>query len=219
MRLQHARTELELHELSCRAGPALLVLHALGGSSADWAEAAAAWPGRVFALDFSGHGRSQWVRGGVYMPELLAADADSALAHIGAASIAGAGIGAYVALLLAGGRPAAVPAALLLPGSGIAGGGPHPDFDRPPLPPAGNPALPSGCDPRLVTLLYDPRPPDYAARFAGTARCLLLLDDGNERPPWWAAALRSAPAEMIRTDVRGGLGRLAERVTSSEVPR
>ena len=71
MRLRHARIELELHELSQRDGPTLLLLHALGGSSADWAEAPALWPGRVCALDFSGHGRSDWLQGGGYLPELL----------------------------------------------------------------------------------------------------------------------------------------------------
>jgi pimeloyl-ACP methyl ester carboxylesterase len=219
MRLRHARTDLELHELSHRDGPALLLLHALGGSSADWSEAAAHWPGRVFALDFSGHGRSQWVRGAVYVPELLAGDADAALAHIGAAAIAGAGIGAYVALLLAGGRPAAVPAALLLPGRGLAGGGPRPDLDRPLLPLAANPSLPTDCDPQLAALLYDPRPPDYAARFAVAARRLLLIDDGDERPPWWDAAGRAASAEVVDAGVRSALGRLAELVTNSEVTR
>ena len=109
MRLQHARTALELHELSHRDGPSLLLLHALGGSSVDWSEAPALWPGRVYALDFSGHGRSEWVRGGVYLPEFLVADADIALAHIGAAALAGAGVGAYVALLLAGARHQQVP--------------------------------------------------------------------------------------------------------------
>lgn len=216
MRLRHARVELELHELSRRAdGPALLLLHALGGSSADWSEAAALWPGRVFALDFSGHGRSQWVRGGVYSPELLASDADTALTHIGAAAVAGAGVGAYVALLLAGGRSAAVSAALLLPGHGLAGGGPRPDFDQPPVLPIG-PALPADCDAQLGGLLRDPRPPDYAATFAAAVRRLVLLEDGDERPPWWHAVRRTARAEVIDTDVRSALGCLAELVMNVE---
>src|SRR5262245_30656056 len=124
MRLQHARTALELHELSGRNGPALLLLHALGGSGSDWSEVPALWPGRVYALDFCGHGRSEWMSGGVYLPEILIGDADVALAHIGVAAIAGAGIGAYAAALLAGGRRKHVPAALLLPGHGLDGGGP-----------------------------------------------------------------------------------------------
>jgi pimeloyl-ACP methyl ester carboxylesterase len=212
MRLRHARVELELHELSQRDGPSLLLLHALGGSSADWAEAAALWPGRVSALDFSGHGRSQWVHGGVYLPEQLAGDADAALAHLDGAAIAGAGFGAYVALLLAGARPAQVRAALLMPGRGLGGGGPEPNFDRPllaPLTPAAHVELPPGCDPLLCALEADPRPPAYALRFAARARRLLLLDDGTPRPAWWEA-VRSAPtAESIGGDARQALARLA----------
>ena len=213
MRLTHARTTLELHELSRRDGPTLLLLHALGGSSADWSEAPALWPGRVYGLDFCGHGRSDWVRGGVYLPELCAGDADMALNEIGAAAIAGAGFGAYVALLLAGGRRASVPAALLLAGRGLFGGSASPDFDRPlvsVLTSGANAALPPGCDPLLCALECDTRPPDYAARFAGGARRLLLLEDGSERPPWWERTREAPTAESITGDVGSALRRLAD---------
>jgi len=215
MRLRHARIELELHELSPRSGPALLLLHALGGSSADWAEAAAQWPGRVYALDFSGHGRSQWVHGGVYLPEQLAGDADAALAHTGPAAVAGAGLGAYVALLLAGARREQVRAALLMPGRGLHGGGAEPNFDRPvltSLTPAAHADLPPGCDPLLCALELDPRPPAYAERFAAAACRLLLRADGSPLPPWWEA-VRSAPtAESIDGDARQALARLAAAI-------
>jgi pimeloyl-ACP methyl ester carboxylesterase len=211
MRLRHARTEVELHELSQRDGPALLLLHALGGSSADWAEAPALWPGRVWALDFSGHGRSAWVHGGVYYPELLAGDADAALAHIGPAAVVGAGVGAYVALLLAGGRRDAVGAALLLPGRGLAGGGAQPDFDRrltDLYAPAPEAALPAGCDPMLNALERYPRPPEYVAHFAAAARRLVLLEDDGARPPWWEAARQSPAARSIGGDLRAALAEL-----------
>lgn len=211
MRLLHARTELELHELSRRDGPALLLLHELGGSSVDWSEAPAQWPGRVYALDFCGHGRSQWSRGGVYWPEQFAADADVALAHIGPASIAGAGLGAYVALLLAGGRPDHVAAALLLPGRGLDGGGPAPTFDRPVLAafdPAANEPLPEGCDPLCCILQLDPRPPTYVAHYAAAARRLVLLEDGSDRPPWWLEARKAPRAESISSDPRSALSAL-----------
>jgi pimeloyl-ACP methyl ester carboxylesterase len=201
---------LELHELSHRDGPALLLLHALGGSSADWSEAPALWPGRVYALDFCGHGRSEWVHGGTYYPELLAADADIALAHIGRAAIAGAGVGAYVALMLAGGRPDQVAAALLLPGRGLAGGGP-PDFNRSvlaQLTPAASPALPAGCDPFCCSLQVDARPVEYAVRFAAAARRLFLAEDNAERPPWWEAIRHAASAEVVDADVRSAFAKL-----------
>ena len=131
MRIKHGRVSLELHELVRRDGPALLLLHALYGSHSDWGESPGCWPGAVYGLDFSGHGGSAWVTGGGYTAELLAGDADAALAQIGHATLAGAGIGAYVALLLAGARPEHVPAALLLPGAGLEGGGAAPDFENP----------------------------------------------------------------------------------------
>ena len=86
--LRHGRVSLALHELRGGSGPKLLCLHALGATSEAWREPSRAWPGPVFALDFSGHGRSGRVRGGGYTPELLAGDADAALAHLGEAVLA-----------------------------------------------------------------------------------------------------------------------------------
>jgi len=211
MRLRHARTDLELHELSHRDGPALLLLHALGGSSAGWSELPASWPGSVFALDFSGHGRSARVHGGVYMPELLVADADAALAAIGPAALAGAGLGAYVALLLAGGRRDQVGGALLLAGRGL-NGAPQPDFDRPMLSlfkPDAHPPLPPDCDPLLCALEADVRPADYAVRYAHAARRVLLHEDGSARPPWWEAVRAAPSAEIVGGDAASALMRLA----------
>jgi pimeloyl-ACP methyl ester carboxylesterase len=216
--VRHARVNIALHELSGASGPSLLLLHALGGSSADWGELPAAWPGRVFAVDFSGHGQSAWARGAVYYPELLAGDADAALAEIGPAAIAGAGVGAYVALLLAGGRRDVVPAALLLPGRGLNGGGELPDWDRPTLQffdTTASAPLPSGCDPQLCMLEWDTRPVDYASRFAAVARQLLLLEDGTERPPWWRAAGEAAGARSVHGDVPDAL-RLLRAASSAD---
>lgn len=193
IRLHHGRTTLALHELGHGGGLPLLYLHAVGGRAADGAALAAAWPGRAVGLDFSGHGDSDRLAGGAYWPELLLADADVALEQLGSAALAGAGFGAYIALLLAGSRPQAVPLALLLPGRGLAGGGPQPNFDRPflsPLTPADHPPLPDGTDPMACALGLDPRPPEYAARFAAAATRLVLVEDGSARPPWWTAVAR-----------------------------
>lgn len=217
--LRHARVALALHELTPRAdGPALLLLHALGGSTADWGELPPTWPGRVFGLDFCGHGASAWARGGVYYPETLAGDADAALAEIGPAAIAGAGIGAYVALLLAGGRRDLVPAALLLPGRGLSGGGDWPDPAQSVLrllDPA-DPPLPDGCDPRLAMLDRDTRPIDYSSRFAAAARALLLLENGGERPPWWRDAAERATARAVEGDLAAALQLLAAAIKPGE---
>jgi pimeloyl-ACP methyl ester carboxylesterase len=192
--LSHSRGSVALHELASGSGPTLLCLHAVGGSSADFRDVA--WPGRVLALDFVGHGASSRLRGRAYLPEVIALDADTALMHAGTACVFGAGVGAYVALMLAGARPSRIPAALLVPGAGLDGGGELPDF-------AGEhdsferwhdfaPELP-GCDPGVRRLERDIRPRDYARDFALGARRLLLVEDGELRPPWWQA-VREAPA-------------------------
>ncbi len=213
MRLQHARVSLELHELSTRQGPALLLLHALYGSASDWTEIAAAWTGPVYALDFCGHGRSDWLLAGGYTPELFAGDADCALARIGTATVVGAGVGAYTAMLLAGARPHLVPAALLLPGAGLAGGGGLPDFVNPRARftefPTQNRQSRSGIDPLVAALEHDVRPPDYVEPFARAARRLLLVEEVATPPPWWQTAHASPNAEVVRPNLKAGLARLA----------
>jgi len=218
-KLAGGRTAIALHELRAGAGPTLLALHALGGSQRDCAALAAHWPGRVLALDFAGHGDSDWSRGGSYTPELHAADADVALAELGEAFVVGAGLGAYVALLLAGTRPASVPAALLLPGRGLEGGGPEPRHDRPPeevnadalrmLAAAEATARPA-FDPMGRSCETDPRPPDHARPFADAARLLLLAEDGGARPPWWEAARGAARAEAVPVEPASALRRLLD---------
>ena len=204
MRIKHGRVTLELHELVRREGLPLLLLHALYGSSADWGEAPGSWPGAVWALDFAGHGHSESIAGGAYYPELLVGDADAALAHIGRAALAGAGVGAYVALLLAGARRDTVPAALLLPGAGLAGGGALPDFERDFPQFEVTARQPGACDPLVCTLERDVRPVDYAESFACAARRILLVEDEELRP----AVVGSRTAQPSR---RNGRRRPADR--------
>jgi pimeloyl-ACP methyl ester carboxylesterase len=210
--LHHGELKVCLHALR-REGEAepLLLLHALGGSAADWDVGRLAWPGPVYALDFSGHGHSDSVRGGAYHPEYWACDADIALAAIGGrASLVGAGVGAYVALLLAGARAQEITRALLLAGAGLDGGGAMPDFERPFQPPQ----HPRG--PRLSTPSTDPavdfsqfgvRTPKYASGFARAARRIVLLEDGWPRPPWWHALRELTPVRLERGELAGALER------------
>jgi pimeloyl-ACP methyl ester carboxylesterase len=194
LRLRHARIELALHELRSGLGRALLLLHGLGERSPQAPPAhAAAWPGPVFALDFAGHGASDASRGGGYTAEVLMGDADTALRQLGKATLLGRGLGAYVALLLAGARPAHVRGAVLSDGLGLAGGGAEaatPSLVYP------NPGALSPPDPfALVELSRDVRPPDYATAFVRQANELSGLERPiavccAEKPDWLEAVLR-----------------------------
>ncbi len=196
--LRHNRIELALHHLrggSSSARP-LLVLHGLGERSPaappPWA---LAWPGPVTALDFTGHGRSTVPRGGGYTAELLLGDADAALAALTASgesstiTVVGRGLGAYIALQLAGARAAQVHGAILLDGPGLAGG---------PTGPTSQSFFSlatdgSAPDPyALVELGRDLRPPDYATSFVRLALEGSGLDEPIAvcsvfRPEWLAA--------------------------------
>jgi len=210
--LRHATVTLALHPLSRGDGLPLLLLHALGGSAADWRVLPVGWDGPVYALDFSGHGDSQWVKGGGYTPELFTADADTALERIGAAAVAGIGLGAYIAVLLAGARADMIPAALLLPGRGLAGGPPQPDFSRGfrivDVADATDSA--TGSDPLAWSADGMPRPPDYAVALARAATRLLLVEDDRERPPWWNAVAQVRAAAAVPADLGEAFRRLAE---------
>lgn len=215
-RIAAGRVHLALHALQERPGPALLLLHTLHGSSAEWGRDFSVWPGPVFALDFCGHGESDWLRGGGYYPEVFAADADQALSEIGTSHLVGAGIGGYVALLLAGARPGDVPGALLLPGPGFAGGGAEPDFDA--IASRSGAVLDSfmgpgtrgnGPDPMVRMADGDARPIDYVRSFASEARRLLLAR-GEAPVPDWAQALLDLP-KVSEIDPSGSGVALAAR--------
>lgn len=190
--ITHNQVKLALHTLREAAGPNLLLLHALGEHSpASVPPEFEAWPGAVYALDFTGHGASTVPGGGGYTAEVLMADADAALSMLGPATVAGKGLGAYVALLIAGARPSMVRGAILLDGAGLAGGGQRPG----PVMVRGVPGRPTAPDPfALVELASDIRPPDYVARFAelaaehsGLATAVYVC--GKARPEWLKAVL------------------------------
>jgi pimeloyl-ACP methyl ester carboxylesterase len=191
--LRHGKIRLALHELRAGAGRPLLLLHGLGERSPEAVpEELAAWPGPVFALDFTGHGESTVPAGGGYSCEVLMADADAALRELGEATLVGRGLGAYVGLLLAGARPRSVRGVILRDGIGMAGGGSRPgspslarvdtDAKGPPDPFA------------LAELSRDMRPPDYATTYAvqalemsGLARPISVCC--CERPEWLRAVV------------------------------
>ncbi|HEX9530023.1 MAG TPA: alpha/beta fold hydrolase [Acidimicrobiales bacterium] len=191
--LRHGRVELALHRLADGTGRPLLLLHGLGERSvSEPPEWAARWAGPVLALDFTGHGSSTMPRAGGYSCEVLMGDVDTVVASEGPLTIHGRGLGAYVALLIAGARPAAVRGAILADGPGLAGGGPGPGSPRLL---AVDRAAPAPPDPwALAELSLDVRPPDYATSFARQATHLSGLDSpitvaAVVRPPWLEAIL------------------------------
>jgi len=205
--LRHGAIELALHLLKEGEGRPLLVLHGLGERSPEELPAQyASWPGAVHALDFTGHGSSTVPAGGGYTAEILMGDADTALAELGQATVVGRGLGAYVALLLAGARPEDVRGAIVLDGPGLAGGGSTPSS---PSVATVDPTAPAPPDPwALVELTRDPRPPDYATTFVRQA----VSFSGLDRPlavcaigrPAWVDAVLHEPG-VAETDLAAAL--------------
>ncbi len=185
--LRHNRIDLALWELRPGTGRPLLLLHGLGESaSSGMRDEMDGWNGPIHGLDFTGHGASSIATGGGYFCEILMADADIALQHLGSATVVGRGLGGYIALLIAGGRPEQVRGAVILDGPGLHGGGPAPttlDLTRPPH---------TGMTPDPVAmseLAHDVRPPDYARTFAWQASALAGMESAIaigavNRPPW-----------------------------------
>jgi pimeloyl-ACP methyl ester carboxylesterase len=198
--LQHNRVRLALHTLRAGEGRALLLLHGLGEASpATEPIELVEWPGPIYALDFTGHGASTLPQGGGYTCELLMADVDVALSRLQNATLMGRGLGAYVALLAAGGRPDRVRGAILRDGPGLAGGGAT--FNSPFIPFV-DPAIKGPPDPyALVELATDVRPPDYASTFARQAGQFSGLSQpimvcARERPAWMAAVMTELDIEV-----------------------
>jgi len=190
--LTHNKVQLALHQLRDGTGRPLLLLHGLGEASPTTVPAvASAWPGPVHALDFTGHGASTVPAGGGYSAEILLADADAALAHLGEVTVLGRGLGAYIALLLAGARAEQVQGAVLCDGPGLAGGAIQPTSQSfVTLPPRATPP-----DPYVLhEMSRDLRPPDYATLFVRLAVERSGLDEpiavaAVVRPPWLAAVV------------------------------
>ena len=188
--LQHGKVSLALHHLREADGRALLLLHELGGHAPATAPAwSSDWRGPVVALDFTGHGLSTVPRGGGYSAEMLLADADAALAVLGEATVVGHGLGAYIALQLAGARATSVRGAVLADGPGLAGGATQPTSTSfLTLEPRSTPPDPYV----LFEMSRDLRPPDYATVFVRMAVQHSGLDEpltvsAVVRPPWLVA--------------------------------
>jgi pimeloyl-ACP methyl ester carboxylesterase len=200
--LLHNRIWLALHRLKDASGRPLLLLHGLGERSPnELPPEYADWPGPVHALDFTGHGMSTVPQGGGYTCELLLADADAALAALGEATIVGRGLGAYIALLLAGARAALVRGAILRDGPGLAGGG---TSARSPYIPIVDTQQLAPPDPfAIADLATDLRPPSYATSYAllaeqesGLVRPVMVC--ARENPDWLSAVVNALGIETVK---------------------
>jgi pimeloyl-ACP methyl ester carboxylesterase len=216
--LVHSLAKLQLHRLAAGADASchpLLLLHGLGERSPDHVPGGLErWPGPVYALDFTGHGGSTRPTGGGYTAELLMADADTALRHLGEATVHGRGLGAYIALLIAGARPDLVRGAILADGPGMIGGGPGPmsslvhAFSTPPAARSAPERVENHCAPdpyALVEMSRDPRPPDYAAAITavalhGTSLATPIAVVAVTRPAWLEAILLEPGVETMTLD-------------------
>jgi len=208
--LRHSKVQLALHRLRERRADApegarpLLLLHGLGESTpAQLDPVFDRWPGPVYGLDFTGHGRSDVPHGGGYTAEVLMADADAALARLGPLTLCGRGLGGYVALLLAGGRAREVHGAIVCDGPGLAGGGPSPSSPHVVYPDPTASGAPDAF--ALAELAIDPRPRDYAVAFARQAAHLSPVDPpivicARNRPAWLSAVRDEADIETCRLE-------------------
>lgn len=200
--LQHNKVELALHEMRPGSGRPLLLLHGLGENASAMSTVPFTWAGPVWALDFTGHGESTVPAGGGYSSEILMADADIALRHIGEATLVGRGLGAYVAFLLAGARPTLVRGAVLLDGPGLAGGAVHATSNTE-ITSVGNREGTTPDPWALIELSRDARPPSYTTTFARLA----VNGSGIQEPiavackvsPPWVEAIRLEPG--VLTDI------------------
>ena len=199
--LNHNRITLALHKMREGEGRPLLLLHGLGEDSSRMAQQEIVWPGPVWALDFTGHGQSTVPLGGGYSCENLMADADIALRHLGGATVLGRGLGAYVAFLVTGARPALVKGAVLTDGPGLSGGPVHVTSTS-----EINVVERAGTSPdpwAIVELSRDARPPNYALTFVKLAMNGTELDDPisvccRVIPPWLEAI---KPEAGVATDL------------------
>lgn len=205
--LRHNKVSLALHHLREGEGRPLLLLHGLGERTPDTAPPAAdGWPGPVWGLDFTGHGASTVPVGGGYTCEGLMADGDQALEHLGEVTILGRGLGAYIALMLAGARAETVRGAVLTDGHGLAGGGTAPGTSVIDVV-EGSHLAP---DPfALIELADDIRPRSYATSYVRLAVQSSGLDtpitvSATFQPPW-LAAVAEEPGVLTRLPVEAAL--------------
>lgn len=212
VQLRHNRISLALHQVRAGTGRALLLLHGLGEDAESMSKLEVQWTGPVWALDFTGHGRSSVPRGGGYSAEILMADVDIALRHLGEVTIVGRGLGGYVGFLIAGARPHLVKGVVIIDGPGLSGGAIHATSSSE-IASAG-PRAGMAPDPwALVELSRDARPPNYAVTFTRLAVNGSDLDEpvavATRVAPPWIEAISAEPGVMTNISLEEALATYA----------
>ena len=201
--LQHNRITLALHKVRDGKGRPLLLLHGLGEDATRVAQIPLQWAGPVYALDFTGHGQSTIPQGGGYNAEILMADVDIALRHIGEpVTILGRGLGGYVGFLISCGRASLVRGLVIIDGPGLAGGASN-TISTTEIASIGKR---SGRTPdpwALIELSRDLRPASYAHSFLRLAVANSGIDDpiavATKVEPLWIEAIK--PEAGVITDI------------------
>lgn len=202
--LQHNRITLALHEIRSGIGRPLLLLHGLGENAQEMRTLSLQWSGPVWALDFTGHGESTVPHGGGYSAEILMADVDVALRHLGEATILGRGLGGYIGFLIAGARPSLVKGVVIVDGPGLSGGAIHATSSSE-ITSAGS-RIGSTPDPwALIELSRDARPPNYAVTFTRLAVEASSIDEPisvtTRVTPQWIEAISAEPGVLTGVTV------------------
>lgn len=202
--LQHNRITLALHEIRSGIGRPLLLLHGLGENAQEMRTLSLQWSGPIWALDFTGHGESTVPHGGGYSAEILMADVDVALRHLGEATILGRGLGGYIGFLIAGARPSLVKGVVIIDGPGLSGGAIHATSSSE-ITSAGS-RIGSTPDPwALIELSRDARPPNYAVTFTRLAVEASSIDEPisvtTRVTPQWVEAISAEPGVLTGVTV------------------
>lgn len=194
--LQHNKVSIALHQVREGTGRPLLLLHGLGEDATRVAQIPLTWPGPIWALDFTGHGQSTVPRGGGYSAEILMADVDIALRHLGEpATILGRGLGGYIGFLISCGRATMVRGLVIIDGPGIAGGAMNPTSTSE----IASVGRRNGTAPdswALIELSRDSRPQNYASSFLKLA----VANSGIEDPISLACRVTPKWMEIIKPE-------------------
>lgn len=197
--LQHNRVTLALHQLRTGNGRPLLMLHGLGEHGQAMSSLKVQWKGPIWALDFTGHGQSTVPNGGGYSAEILMADVDIALQHLGEATIVGRGLGGYIGFLIAGARPSLVKGVVIIDGPGLSGGAIHATSSSE-ITSAGSRTGTTPDPWALIELSRDARPPNYAVTFTRLAVEASTIDEPisvtTRVTPQWIEAISAEPGVL-----------------------